>query len=60
MGLGPCRVLGLGRKGGGRMELPLGGQFRNTVWDEAVGKGDFTQPPFQGAVRESALQALEG
>lgn len=29
----------------GRMELPLGGQFRNTVWDEAVGKEDFTQPP---------------
>lgn len=46
--------------GGGRMELPLGGQFRSTVWDEAVGKGDFTQPPLQGDVRESALQALEG
>ena len=45
---------------GGRIELPLGGQFRSTVWDEAVGKGDFTQPPLQRDVRESALQALEG
>lgn len=42
------------------MELPLGGQFRSSVWDEAVGKGDFTQPPIQGGVRESALQALQG
>ncbi|RLW00614.1 hypothetical protein DV515_00008706 [Chloebia gouldiae] len=29
----------------GRMEFPLGGQFQNTVWDEPVGKEDFTQPP---------------
>lgn len=43
MGLGPCRVQGLGEEEG-RMELPLGGQFRSTVWDEAVGKEDFTQP----------------
>lgn len=49
---------GLGR-GGGRMELPLGGQFRSCVWDEAVGKRDFTQPPLQVEVRESALRALE-
>lgn len=55
-----CGVLGLGRNRGGRMELPLGGQFQSAVWDEAVGKGDCTQPPFQGDVRESALQALEG
>lgn len=59
MQLGPCRMLGLGRKRG-RMELPLGGQFRSSVWDEAVGKGDFTQPPLQGGVRESALQSLKG
>jgi len=45
---------------GGRMELPLGGQFQIAVWDEAVGKGDFTQPPLQGDVRESALQARKG
>lgn len=47
MGLGPCRVQGLGREEEeeGRMELPLGGQFRSTVWDGAVGKEDFTQPP---------------
>jgi len=42
------------------MELPLGGQFQIAVWDEAVRKGDFTQPPLQGDVRESALQARKG
>lgn len=50
---------GAGLEGGGSMELPLGGQFRSSVWDEAVGKRDFTQPPLQGEVRESALRALE-
>lgn len=62
-GAGMLQGAGTGEEGGGgggRMELPLGGQFRSTVWDEAVGKGDFTQPPLQGDVRESALQALEG
>lgn len=43
-GAGTLEGAGTGEEEG-RMELPLGGQFQNSVWDEAVGKEDFTQPP---------------
>lgn len=43
-GAGTLQGAGTGEEEG-RMELPLGGQFQNTVWDEAVGKEDFTQSP---------------
>lgn len=60
-GAGTLQAAGTGEEEvGGRMELPLGGQFRSTVWEEAVGKGEFTQPPLRSDERESALQALEG
>lgn len=43
-GAGTLQGAGTGEEEVGRMELPLGGQFQNAVWDEAVGKEDFTQP----------------
>lgn len=45
---------------GGRMELPLGGQFRSAVWDEVMGKRDFSHPLLWGDAKESARRALEG
>lgn len=45
---------------GGRMELPLGGQFRSAVWDEVMGKRDFSHPLLWGDAKEFGTAGAGG